>query len=155
MPLHGGVRQRLKLAHPVPAEPAQADGPTKTKTFSTGGRQRAFTIGQFLTGLFTIGRLSAPELQEGSAASSSSSGRADATIKKLGKAGNNGKLTGNMSRDVMTTLGKTCKKPPIYQTKITVWDSINNRQKRELCDFQLPYETLDHEIEKTGVYNYI
>ena len=72
MPLRGGIRQQF--AGDQPGDSSDSDGPARDadhgmRSYATGGRKRARTAGQFLTSLYLVGRLSAPELQEGASAS--------------------------------------------------------------------------------------
>ena len=68
------------------------------RSFSTGGRKRARSIGEFMQGLYLVGRLNAPELQEGAAAaSSSSSSRPTEEVEGLAQAGSAGRHRGNVS----------------------------------------------------------
>ena len=72
----GGVRQQLKRPAPIEFDhDVDGDQPCKAgRAYATGGRQRSKDIGEYLHSMFVIGRLSAPELQEGASASRASSG---------------------------------------------------------------------------------
>ena len=128
----GGVRQRLReLREDMNEDERARDGGAeevtedKARTYSTGGRKRARTVGEFVSGLYLVGRLSAPELQEGAAAASSSSSSSagpSSLTEELARAGADGRHRGNISRDVISTMSKRSKKPPVYSTKVLFWD---------------------------------
>ena len=100
MPPKEGVRQRLRrereeaeiernaLAGGVGVdEPAEQ---TDTmRTWASGGRKRSRTLGEFLTGMYLVGRMSAPELQESAeqASASGPSSSSSGALGDLGKAG--------------------------------------------------------------------
>ena len=102
LPPKGGVRQQLRRAREAAereeaeeggaeaeAEEEEAGNDDTARSFSTGGRKRARTIGEFMQGLYVVGRLSAPELQEGAAAASSSSS-ASGVVEGLARTGTGG-----------------------------------------------------------------
>ena len=128
MPLRGGVKQQLldDRPHGV-ADGANSDGKGNTmRSYATGGRKRAKTAGQFLTSLYLIGRLSAPELQEGAASQPSASSAdpfvdSSGPLPDLAKCGNKGIYRKNMHQDIGNKLKRYATKPPVYATKITVW----------------------------------
>ena len=97
MPPKGGVRQQLQRAREERAAeeraveaPVPEDGPGETRdttrSYATGGRKRARSIGEFVSGLYLVGRLSAPEVQEGAEAASSSSGHVNDDLASLSRA---------------------------------------------------------------------
>ena len=64
MPLKGGVKQRLKRPHIPDAPPDAVDeeeaGTKKARTFATGGRKRASSMGDFLSSMYLIGNVHQP-----------------------------------------------------------------------------------------------
>lgn len=153
MPLHGGIRQQLRRDREV-AEGANDDEelaeppPVKLKTHRAGGRNTEnISIGSFLKEMYLIGRISAPEFQEGSAASVNSQAD-DPITKKVSRTGASGAHRGNAHRDIMVHLGKQSDRPEVYETDICFWDSNTESQVWLPCDFLLPHEVMDYEIGK-------
>jgi hypothetical protein len=154
MPLNGGIRQQLRRARDdaIAADADIADPgepPAKLKTHRYGGRDNrsGLSIGQFLKGMYLIGRISAPEFQEGSAASSSS----DPISKKISKAGNSGAQRNTMHRDIMKVLDKATDRPQVYDTDICFWDRKTQSSVMQPCHFLLPSEILDYEVRKSCI----
>ena len=115
----------------------------KARTYSTGGRVRSTSIGSFLNGMFLIGRLSAPELQEGSEAANANN-NGDALTAKLGKTAKRGKFRGNCSRDILGKLCRTVRhRPDLYSTQIPFWCNRTDTQKMMQCLFLLPHELIE------------
>ena len=123
----GGIRQRIRkradrLNGPI-VDPL-VEGRRKMASYAGGGRKRAFTMGTFLSSMYAVGRMSAPDVQEGgechvSTRSSSS------TCTRLAKCGNRGKYRGNMHRDVTRALEREVKhRPQVYETKLSVSDNV-------------------------------
>ena len=101
------------------AEPAEIDANApKLKTFATGGRKRSRSVGEFLTGMLLIGRVSGHGIQEGAIAASSNSTCSNPLLRDLAKSGSSGKYKGNIHRDTINKLGKRYPKPDIYQSKV-------------------------------------
>ena len=115
MPLNGGIKQQLKRdresAESVEAGDHQDDGidevtQAKLKTHRAGGRStNRKSIGQYLKEMYLIGRLSAPEFQEASAASVHSSA-SDSLCSKISTTGKSGDHRYNCHRDIMKHLDK-------------------------------------------------
>ena len=130
--MKGGVKQQLKDEfsgrRPLTDVDTQVDmannSMSRQRTFATGGRKRARTIGQYFTSMMLIGRLSAPELQEGAAAAkNSSTNSCDTLIDELAKAGNAGSQRGNCHRDVVSKLGARAEgTPQCYAAKVKFWN---------------------------------
>ena len=66
---------------------------------------------------FKAGKVSAPEAQE-AATAFKQAGSASTEVGKLATAGKDGAIRGNVSRDVMNTLGKSSDLPETYTTKL-------------------------------------
>ena len=153
-----GVRQRLRqqtddeddFGPEVPQNPDDK----AFRSYATGGRTRSKAIGEFATSLYLIGRLSAPELQEGAAAAACASSEDD-VVNNLAKAGASGEIRGNVHRDVMKKLGKRCRKPPLYGAKVTLWDEDRHQQVEDLVYFALPHETADDQVRQTAVAEWV
>ena len=65
----GGVRQQLIKDDEIIVDADDDNNAGSTmRSYATGGRKRARDVGDFLSSMYLIGRLSAPELQEGAAA---------------------------------------------------------------------------------------
>ena len=95
------------------------------------------------------GKVSAPEVQEATTAFKQA-GSASTEVGKLATAGKDGAIRGNVSRDVMNTLGKSSDLPETYTTKTVFWDSVNNKQIHDDMDFLIPCEIVEQRIEKDG-----
>ena len=159
----GGVRQQLKRPAPIACssdgeEVANEGG----RSYATGGRKRSRDIGDFLTSMFKIGRLSAPELQEAasataaaSSAGSSAPSNDDALLRDLASAGAGGKYRGNIHRDVASKLNKRCAKPQVYSTKICLWDPDRQCQTWDWASCLLPHEILDAAVGTTSVEEWL
>ena len=153
MPVTDGIRQNLKRASRDDGSaafdvlPETSDCP---RSYATGGRKKAESIGAFMAGMFVTGRFSARDLQEGAAAASSSNS-SDSFCSGLAKIGNSGRQVGNLHRDACRNLGRKSKQPPIYQQNCIFWDHLRHCQIQDVCNFMLPHEILDHEVEITGV----
>ena len=139
----GGVRQRLGLG----AEPLHDTGEDveKQRSYASGGRKRARSTGGFLTSLYAIGRLSAPELQEGA----SCVGGHDALCEDLAASGNGGTLRGNVHRDVIRRLGRVKDSlPKVNATRISLWDPDLGKKILDTAHFLLPSEFFDLQVAK-------
>ena len=158
MPLNGGIRQQLKREREVAvADVADLDEPpAKLKTHRYGGRDRrpGQCIGDFLKGLYKIGRITSPEFQEGCEADSSRVG-SDPLSQKIAKSGSSGRNKGVCHRDIMKTLGRQSDRPQVYDTDIDFWDSQTQSKVRQPCHFLLPSEILDYEARKSGIENWV
>jgi len=158
MPIRGGVRQRSKRGRPAPVDAAsEASSRGKIRTFSAGGKQKkAKGIAWFLKQMFVVGRISAPEVQEGAQAHVESvAGEPDAETRSLSVVGNSGKQRGNCSRDLVHKLGKKSHMPPIYKAKICFWDPDRCEQKWAWAHFLLPHEVLDAEIRRSSLTEWL
>ncbi len=149
-----GVRQMLKRAAPLKFAEGGGDPSGSTaRTYSTGGRKRATTIGDDLTSLYLIGRMSAPELQEGAEAASASGSGARSSgdvVVDLARAGARGAQQGNMHRDVVSKLGKRNSKTQLYSSDILLWDAAGQRPYWNAAHFMLPHAVLHDEVSSTG-----
>ena len=156
MPLQGGIRQQLARAREDPVDAVADEPPAKLKTHRYGGRDNraGHNVGDFLKSLYLIGRISAPEFQEGAAADANRPGCA-AFSKQIAKTGTSGHHRYNTHRDTMTILSNQSDRPPVYDTDITVWDSRLERKVEQPCHFLLPSEILDYEVRKTGIENWV
>ena len=148
MPRRGGVRQRLKSSKSeLPQYFKQPN--RKVATYTCGGRQRQTTLGKLFCSLFAVGRLSAPELQEGAEGHMTSchgNKTDDKLCKQFNKAGHRGKHKGNAHRDIMRSLESKLKhKAPIYETKISLWDKCNQCRVWQWAHFLLPHEIFHFE----------
>jgi len=155
MPLNGGVRQRSARAARergaggagAPEAPDGAGTGSKLRTFAAGGRKRTKCVGEFLKSMYLVGRISAPEFQEGAAAGVGSGAQDDLT-RDLAKAGNAGSHRGNCHRDVMQQLNKRTDKPPLYASPIAFWDADKCEKITSTCYFLLPHEILHWVLAK-------
>ena len=159
MPLVGGIRQQLVRDRQVAGLAAEDhdDQPpqSKVKTHRYVGRSTEVkSIGKFLKHMYLTGRISGPELQEGSAASVHSQA-SDAITDKMAKVGSSGNFRGNAHRDIMRSLNKSTDRPSVYQTNICFWNTRTDSQVWEPCDFSLPHEILDYEIGKTHIDDWV
>ena len=137
-----------RCREPVQDEHAQGEL-AKARDYATGGRRKANTIGNFLSSMYLIGRLSAPELQEGCAAATSSSCH-DTTVADLAKCARTGKYRANCSRDVISKMAKKCRdRPSCYSTKIPFWCDKKDRRTLMECFFLLPHEIVHWLLERS------
>ena len=156
MPLQGGIRQQLQRERP--AADVADEPPAKLKTHRYGGRDNRAgqSVGDFLKSMYLIGRITAPEFQEGAAASSSSSrDGSDPLSLKVGKAANAGANPNSAHRDIMKILGKRSDRPEVYDTDIWFWDKQTQSRTKQSCHFLLPSETLDYEARKSGIEDWV
>ena len=133
-----GIRQRLGLSTPNKKR-ATIAGSTPDKL--TGGRPGKSALNTW----FKKGIIKAPDLRDGAKEVAE---HGNQCMKKLAKAGSNGKHRQNMSRDVMRNI-ETCRTFP-YSTKIKFWDVDLDQQIEDDCFFMIPYEMIDDEIELSG-----
>ena len=138
-----GILQRLGLSTPNKKR-ATIAGSTPDKRSSPHKRD-VNRVQSVLNTWFKKGIIKAPQLRDGAKEVAENGNQC---MKKLTKAGSNGKHRQNMSRDVMRNI-PTCKTFP-YSTKIKFWDVDLDQQIEDDCFFLIPYETIDDEIELSG-----
>ena len=122
---------------------------TRLRTFASGGRKRARTLGAYFQSLYLTGRICAPEFQEGAAAVSAF-GSTDALVREVASVGHRGRHCGNCHRDVVSKLSKRCDKPPLYNTQIPFWDMDKHERTMQTCYFLLPYEIVEWVLSKAS-----
>ena len=143
------------MLNAVPEHNDEYDNDGKSmRSYATGGRKKhSRTIGDFLKSMYVVGRVSAPEFQEGAEAQNNSGN--DPLCAEVAKSGNKGKHRGNMSRDVISKLEKRIDKSQLYSTNICFWDAAAQCKIYDWCYFMLPHETIDHEINKTTLDEWV
>ena len=144
------MREFLKRARTGDAEVGLEDEPsTRLRTFASGGRKCARTLGAYFQSLYLPGRISAPEFQEGAAAGSAS-GSTDALVREDASVGHRGRHRGNCHRDVVSKLSMRCDKPPLYSTHIPFWDMDKHERTMQTCYFLLPHEIVEWVLSKAS-----
>ena len=142
MPLKGGLKQgilknrkRLVELDVVP-DPAPACKHAK--------RKKAKTIGSFLSSMFMVGRLTAPEVNEAASAivNYDKSG-CEEVVKKMAKPSS----AKNASTRLVHQLGKESQTCEIYSADIITWDDARHCQATSEAHFHLPYEYFDARVE--------
>ena len=97
-------------------------------------------------GQLAAGTLSAPKV----CAAARAVARDHATASKdLGRWAHIGSTEGNarnVHRDMLRCLEKATTMPPVYQTKVMLWDEHANRARDDILNVLLFYEVLDHYI---------
>ena len=149
-PWPGGDRQRLGLAvrgsaekkrridappaAPVPAAPAPpAAAPAPPEE-----------LREVVRDLFLMNEISG-ETAHRLAASGHRSGASG--VADLAVSGSSGSQKGNLARDILSKLTKTCTGPHLYFADIPVLDVETNTSKLVAFPFLLPHETIDHLFE--------
>ena len=121
-----GIRQRLGLSTPNKKRATIADSTPDKR--STPHKRDVDQVKSVLNTWFKKGIIKAPQLRDGAKEVAENGNQC---MKKLAKAGSNGKHRQNMSRDVMRNI-PTCKTFP-YSTKIKFWDVDLDQQIEDDC----------------------
>jgi hypothetical protein len=103
---------------------------------------------------FGSGKFSAVDVAECCSAAASSGSSGASTVGDWAAVGTHGKHPGNMHRDLMRKLSKTCVLPPVYIANIPQWDHKNNEQCVVPTAFLLPHEMLAHMVREKGLPHY-
>ena len=141
--------QQLKRAKTV------REGPLTDLQLARDGdkkRQAGTLPSDFAYTMFKTGRISAPETQElAESVTTVASSSSDVRSTEYAAAGGPRRLTGNMSRDLLRSMGKRSKLPPVYQARIPFWDAVRSEKYMDVCNFLLPHELLFYVAESLGL----
>ena len=86
---------------------------------------------------------------------SSSSSHSVVGARDWARAGARGTLPGNLSRDVISKMGKQSGYPQVYSTGCTFWDEDANAPIEDDMHFMVAHEVLDHEISDAAVDDWV
>ena len=69
-------------------------------------------------------------------------------VRKIVKAGKRGDIRGNVHRDVLRGMLNSSSQPMYYNTTISLWDTDRGEKVDDTISYLIPYEVLDHAIDK-------
>lgn len=136
----------LSYKHNKKLKPEPSVLPTQLETTSAGSSSRK-VVGE----MFLANKLSAKDVQ---AIQHSNYEEGNVLAHEWARIGNFGKAPKNFARDLMRSLLKDVKMPPIFDWPIPVWNLEKNSQEFVQWPFLLPHEVCHHLVCSRGIATY-